>query len=79
MPKSISVIGPVQPDVDQELIDALESLLAQARSGELRSLVASAQFTGREVLTLVAGDVEPFVTLGALEFAKARVLARIDG
>ncbi len=45
---------------DQELVDLLEEMLAQAKRGELRGLVGVAVRTGRQVDSIeFKGDADP--------------------
>jgi hypothetical protein len=71
---NIASIAPTTT-VNEELVGQLERLLERARTGELVSLAICGELTGREVFSLVGGEIDVFRMLGAVEVTKARVLA----
>jgi hypothetical protein len=74
---NIASIAPTTT-VNEELVGQLEELLGRARKGELVAAVVCGELTGRETFSAMSGDFDVFRMLGALEFAKARVLAQVE-
>ena len=79
MTDNVQRIGEAEKPVNTELVDMLERLLADAKAGDLLGMVAVMEITGRELGTVTSGITQPFAVLGALEFAKMRIAAQIEG
>lgn len=67
-----------EPEVDEALVEMLESLTARARTGEILSVVVCGDLTGREAFTAISGEVDVLRSIGALEMLKMRLLAAVD-
>lgn len=69
-----SVARLAETAVNDDVVAILKDLLERAVSGEVVGLIACGELTGREIFSVHAGG-EVFRMLGALEFAKHRVVA----
>jgi hypothetical protein len=66
VPKSLEVVEP--------LVQELERLLQDARSGKVVAVAAAIQLNNDEAGILIKGRMKPFVLVGAIEAAKKLLL-----
>lgn len=69
-----TMIGEASPEVNRGLVEVLERLLADAKSGEVLSAVICGELTGRETFSMMSGAYDPFRMIGSLELAKVRII-----
>ena len=68
-----------EPHIDPLVLEHAERLLAAARAGQIRSLVIVGSFHGsRDVFRASCRRGDPFVLIGALEWAKQTFLEDIE-
>lgn len=73
----ISVISSVRKP-DPELVGRLESILEQAKSGELQSFFGAGTMINGDVLTTRGPSNNLFSDLGAIELLKSRMIGEVE-
>ncbi len=69
---------PVAKPVNSDVIEKLEALMVQARSGDIESFIAAAFRPNRRWFTTFSGQINTLEKIGALEAMKLDLLNSLD-
>lgn len=69
----VEVIGIIKHEPQPDVVEALEDLLARAKSGQITGLCLCAELVGRETASVRAGDFGMFQMIGSLTLLAQRL------